>query len=61
MTHEPQFAYAGQREPSLSEMGLAATSLFYLGRAVGGEVFLLTSPFIERLQRGNPQPGGMRG
>jgi len=34
-----------------TETGLAATSRFYLGRAVVGEVFLLTAPFIERLRR----------
>jgi hypothetical protein len=31
-----------------TEMGLAATISLLSGRPVGGEVFLLTSPFIER-------------
>jgi len=32
-----------------TEAGLAATTRYPSGRPVGGETFLLTSPFIERL------------
>jgi hypothetical protein len=40
------------------EMGLAATRRLYLRQSVGGEVFLLTSPFIERLRRAKRSPEG---
>ena len=40
-----------------TETGLAATRVYRSsGRAVGGQVSLLTSPFIERLRRANQQP-----
>ena len=40
-----------------TETGLAAMrSVVTSGRAVGGQVSLLTSPFIERLRRANQQP-----
>jgi hypothetical protein len=40
-----------------TEMGLAAMRRYRSpGRAVGGQVSLLTSPFIERLRRANHQP-----
>jgi hypothetical protein len=41
-----------------TETGLAAMRRYrYPGRAVGGQVSLLTSPFIERLRRANEQAG----
>src|SRR5688572_4795812 len=39
-----------------TETGLAATRRLYLGQAAGGELFLLTSPFIERLRRAKRSP-----
>jgi hypothetical protein len=47
-----QSRYAGHNIVS-TETGLAATGVFTSRRAVGVEVFLLTSPFIERLRRAN--------
>ena len=37
------------KEAVSTEAGLAATTRYPSGRPVGGETFLLTSPFIERL------------
>ena len=54
-----QSRYAGHNIVS-TETGLAATGVFTCRRAVGVEVFLLTSPFIERLRRANPQPESHR-
>jgi len=50
-----QSRYAGHNIVS-TETGLAATGVFTSRRAVGVEVFLLTSPFIERLRREKQQP-----
>jgi len=50
-----QSRYAGHKIV-LTETGLAATGVFTCRRAVGVEVFLLTSPFIERLRRANHPP-----
>jgi hypothetical protein len=54
--------HAGHKFVS-TETGLAATRRRpYLGRAVSEEVCLLTSPFIERLWRGETRsPAGLRG
>jgi len=52
-----QSRYAGHNIVS-TETGLAATGVFTCRRAVGVEVFLLTSPFIERLRRAKRIPEG---
>src|SRR6266705_1594138 len=39
------------KEAVSTEAGLAATTRYPSGRPVGGEIFVLTFPFIERLWR----------